>query len=210
MMKPAKMRRWGVWGLLLVTLYLAFDVSNQQQGQDVDLSEPVRDASRQKGEAAVTDASHSALSSREWQEKASGDPFRTMQWYVAPKPKAEPPPVPVAPPLPFTYFGKMAEGEQPYAFLQKGKAVQVAKVEDVLENKYRVESITSSAVTFIYLPLNQKQVAVLGAKVAVRAPVVQSEDSGETEDTEDQVGRKKGSTSSLPSNLKADDAGDEQ
>lgn len=180
-MKTATMRKYVIWGLLLATVYLAFDASRQQD-ESADLSAPVDVGRRTESRAAGGDAATaSGLPKRKWQEESAGDPFRTMAWYTPPKIQPEPPPAPVAPPLPFVYFGKMAEGEQPYAFLQKGSAVQVVKPGDVLDNKYRVESVTSKAVTLIYLPLNTLQVAVLGAKpvLAQQADAIENLEAGE-------------------------------
>lgn len=168
------MRKSGLWVLLLATLYLVFDTSRQQDESNA-VSEPVDVDNRQRNLASSIDgAPASGLPQRVWGEESASDPFRITAWYTAPRPRQEAPPPPVAPPLPFIYFGKMAEGEQPYAFLQNGRAVQVVKPGDVLDNKYRVESITSKAVTFVYLPLNATQVAVLGAKPAVMLQLEQN------------------------------------
>lgn len=180
-MNTATMRKYVIWALLLVTVYLVFDASRQQQ-ESADLSAPVGVDRRPESRAAEVDVIPvPGLSRRKWQEQSAGDPFRTMAWYTPPRIEPEPPPAPVAPPLPFVYFGKMAEGEQPYAFLQKGSVVQVVKPGDVLDNKYRVDSVTSQAVTLIYLPLNTLQVAVLGARPALAQPadVIENLETGE-------------------------------
>lgn len=211
-MDTAKMRRFGLWGLLLATLYLVFEVSNEAQEETGAVSEPLRETRRQDVAVASEAASDSALAQRKWAEESSGDPFRVVQWYTPPKAKAPPPPAPVAPPLPFVYFGKMAEGEEPYAFLQKGKVVQVVKAGDELDKKYRVESITSNAVTFVYLPLNTVQVATLGTRGAARQRVeanAVTEADGDAETPA--VGKKQAPATSVPPNLgdsaEAGDAG---
>ena len=75
---------------------------------------------------------------------------------------APPPVIPVAPPVPFTFVGALEEkGSTFRVFLSKGDQLLVAKVNDVLEGRYRIEQITESAVTLTYLPLNQKQIMTI-------------------------------------------------
>jgi hypothetical protein len=73
-----------------------------------------------------------------------------------------PPPKPVAPPLPFTYMGKMEENGELTVFLTKGDVPYVAKVGDVLEGQYRVDSIHPPMIEFTYIPLGQKQTLNIG------------------------------------------------
>ncbi len=78
----------------------------------------------------------------------------------APTPPAPPPPPvqPVAPPVPFGFVGSLDEkAGVSRVFLSKGDQLLVAKVNDVIEGRYRIEQITESAVVLMYLPLNQKQ-----------------------------------------------------
>lgn len=163
-MQTAKLRRMGLWGGLLLTLYLAFDVSDVLRDNAGEFSEPVRRAPDAIKDTVAANEATPVASRREWREEAHGDPFQTVKWYVAPEPERERSPPPQAPPLPFVYFGKMAEGALPYAFLQKGNKVHVVKAGDTLEGLYRVESISPDAVIFVYLPLSVRQSAVMGAK----------------------------------------------
>lgn len=165
-MAAANLRTWGILAALGVTLYLAFG-QPEHEGEDIaSVSVPVRHAVPPAAPEPLSGAAApvaSTLPARAWKEEAQGNPFRTIEWYVAPKVRAEPPPPPMAPPLPYAYFGKMAEGQQLLAFLQKSDKVVVAKVGDVLDATYRVDSITPEAVGLTYLPLNQHQSAAFGA-----------------------------------------------
>lgn len=76
--------------------------------------------------------------------------------------KPAPPPPPVAPPLPFRYLGKAIEGSSISVFLADGARTHVAKVGSVLGN-YRVEEISNSAATLVFLPLNEKQQILFGS-----------------------------------------------
>jgi hypothetical protein len=75
-----------------------------------------------------------------------------------------PPPVPSAPPLPFKYLGRMADGDRLVVFLERNQAALSARVGDRLENDYQLESVAESAVHFVYLPLGTKQILSIPAQ----------------------------------------------
>jgi hypothetical protein len=88
----------------------------------------------------------------------------------APAPKKTPefvgPPLPpVAPALPFTVVGSIAgaqvTGDQPVAFVKQQDQLLVLRTGDTIAQTYRVESITSQRIEFIYLPLMQRQTLAL-------------------------------------------------
>ncbi|MDP2883187.1 MAG: hypothetical protein Q8N89_16600 [Azonexus sp.] len=89
------------------------------------------------------------------------DPFRNKSWYVAPPPPK--PPKPTAPPLPFQYLGKLNEAGETRVFLNhQGKHI-IAKVGDVINGTYSVEEISGGQMTFLFQPLNEKQVLGIGS-----------------------------------------------
>jgi hypothetical protein len=106
----------------------------------------------------------------------SADPFALRDFRPAPAvvkhpiavPAAEvapaPPPPPQAPPLPFSYMGKLAEGDNTTVFLTLGDRNLVVRVGDMIDNNYRVEEVTDAAVVLTYLPLTVKQTLPIGAK----------------------------------------------
>lgn len=77
---------------------------------------------------------------------------------------AVPPPSQQAPPLPFTYLGRLSEDRDTTVFLAQGERNFVVKPGDVIDNHYRVEEVTDNAVSLTYLPLNLKQTLSTGAK----------------------------------------------
>lgn len=91
------------------------------------------------------------------------DPFAGKTWYVPPPPSPEPEiiqeaPKPTAPPLPFRYMGRMQEeGGQTVVYLTQGARAYSVSQGDTIDGTYRVDSISPSAVTLVYLPLNIKQ-----------------------------------------------------
>jgi hypothetical protein len=75
-----------------------------------------------------------------------------------------PPAAPSAPPLPFTYIGKMQEGETgPVTiYLAQGEQAYSVKQGDVIDQTYRVESIDAAHIVLTYLPLAVKQTLTFG------------------------------------------------
>lgn len=72
------------------------------------------------------------------------------------------PPVKRAPPLPYTYFGRLEEGSKVTVFLSAGPRNLTARVGEVLDGNYRVEDITPSQIRLTYLPLNETQILNMG------------------------------------------------
>ncbi len=107
----------------------------------------------------------------------TGSLFQSKSWYVLPPPPPAPtrisapspvslttppanfvpPPQPTAPPLPFTFIGRMIDGNEVTLFLFKNNQQYTVKLNDVLDNTYRVEKITTTSVVFTYLPIDIKQ-----------------------------------------------------
>jgi hypothetical protein len=106
----------------------------------------------------------------------STDPFALRDFRPAPpalrrpiaRPAAEveplPPSPPQAPPLPFSYMGKLAEGNTTTVFLTTGDRNLVVRPGDVIDNNYRLEEVTDTTVVLTYLPLTVKQTIPIGAK----------------------------------------------
>ena len=89
--------------------------------------------------------------------------FAGKSWYVPPPPPPPAPPSPPAPPpLPFTYLGKLLEGERSVVFLTNLDRNYTVKSGDVIENTYRVEEIRVPMMTLTYMPLNMKQTLYIG------------------------------------------------
>jgi hypothetical protein len=97
---------------------------------------------------------------------STGDAFKAATWTPpAPPPPppaapvaAPPPPPPTAPPLPFSFVGLLQQkSSKPTAFLAKGDALVIASVGDVIDDTYRVESLSPAGIVVTYLPLNQRQ-----------------------------------------------------
>jgi hypothetical protein len=99
--------------------------------------------------------------------------FKGMSWTPPPPPPPPatptvlpPPPPPSAPSLPFRFIGMLEQkSDRPTAFLAKGEALHVVRVGDVIDNMYRIESLSPAQVVLTYLPLDQRQtLSVVGGQ----------------------------------------------
>lgn len=106
-------------------------------------------------------------------EQASRDLFPTQQWT---KPKAlatvtEQPVVaapvvaaaPTAPALPFQFIGRMGERDDLQIFLQSGEKLYVVRQGDVIDDTYRLDRVSTSELSLVYLPLHQSQTLSVGS-----------------------------------------------
>jgi hypothetical protein len=63
---------------------------------------------------------------------------------------------PVAPPLPFQYFGKLTENGKTEVFVMRGEElITLAAGQQI--GDYRVEQIAEASISFTYLPLKMRQ-----------------------------------------------------
>jgi hypothetical protein len=100
--------------------------------------------------------------------EAQNDPFNVQSWLPPPPPPPAPvaeavqAPPPVAPPLPFTYVGMSnANQAKPQVFLANGDQLLIVSPGDVIDGRYRFESIAATGAVFTYLPLQEKQVMTI-------------------------------------------------
>lgn len=95
---------------------------------------------------------------------SAGSVFAAQNWTPPPPPppKPGPPPPPVAPPLPFTYLGKVLENGVWEVFLARGSETLIVRQQMVLDGAYRIDTIAPPSMTMTYLPLNQVQQINIG------------------------------------------------
>jgi len=65
---------------------------------------------------------------------------------------------PAAPPLPFAYLGKMIDGDKTTVFVSRGPDHYSAEPGLTIDDTYKVEQVTETAVTFVYIPSRTRQV----------------------------------------------------
>lgn len=104
------------------------------------------------------------------------DIFASKSWVPPPAPPAPPappppktvvvaPPPPTAPPLPFAYAGRLAYPEgKGVVYLTRANRVHVVGAGDVIDNDYRLESVSESQLVFLYLPLKTQQTLSIPAR----------------------------------------------
>lgn len=169
-MKLAPRQRFAVLGFaVFATLAAAAWV-----GQEDKLEQPVSPAARSGESFAATRGMPETLpavkglpAERASLREAEQDIFTGKSWLPPPPPPllspSAPPAAPVAPPLPFKFLGKFQEeAGRTLVYLQEGENLRTAGAGDVIEGKYRVESVEGNQVVFTYLPLNTKQTLTLG------------------------------------------------
>lgn len=157
-------QRWVLLtGALVLTLAAVAWVS--QTGQEpvaqVELPRPAarHAAPRPGGQAAI----RLDKLKRTPLEGEVADLFKSKTWYVPPPPpKPAPPPPPSAPPLPFTYMGKLLEDGKVTVFLARQDRNYLAREGDTIDGTYRVDEIRAPLMTLTYLPLNIKQTLQIG------------------------------------------------
>jgi hypothetical protein len=142
-----------------------------------DGSEPTsapRVQAAQRGEQAPRQERFAALPSREAMGKPRGELFGPLAPPVsvrAAAPRPEAPPAPVAPPIPYRVAGQVVHDGAMHVILAKGDRINTVRAGDVVDDTYRVESITPDSVTLVYLPLKiAQQVQVSGMKLDLEAP----------------------------------------
>lgn len=75
-----------------------------------------------------------------------------------------PPPKPTAPPLPFTFMGRLVDKGATTVFVGHNGQSLSLKQGDSAANVYRVEQITETEIVFVYEPLAERQVLAMGTE----------------------------------------------
>lgn len=91
------------------------------------------------------------------------DPFARHS-FAAPAPQVAdaPPPPPSAPQLPFRYFGKLTQAGKTEVYVMRGDELISVAAGSRIDNEYRVDRITETAIAFTYLPMKTRQSLELG------------------------------------------------
>lgn len=158
-------RKIALFAALGVTLIAVFVVGNDEQ-----TSEPIERSAKPIVQPGKTPAQEPAIelrSDRLIREAADWDVvdiFAARSWYVPPPPPppAKPPP-PSAPPMPFSYIGKLEEAGATTVFLTRQGTNYSVKQGDQIDGTYRVEQISPQAIVLTYIPLNIRQTLPIGA-----------------------------------------------
>lgn len=165
--------RWVLYGLALALTLVCVRLLGEPDHRAL-VANALADA-RPQGEAAPVPVAAAApvlelerLAVRAHRE-TEADPFNHRAWEAlaadearrnAPPPP--PPPPPQAPPLPFTFMGKLVDVDQVTVFLTNGSQNWVVRRGDTIDGVYRVEAIGDQRMTFTYLALQIPQELTIG------------------------------------------------
>ena len=91
-------------------------------------------------------------------QPGSIDPFAPRSFAPPPPKMADAAPAkPTAPPLPFTYLGKVVDGDKTVVFVARADENYALEAGQTVAGSYRVDKITEAAVNFTYLPMKTRQ-----------------------------------------------------
>lgn len=155
---------YGIAAALLIAL--SAQALPQDRKSDANLASPT---ARTASTAAAPDANNldniqlDRLKRSHAKDKKT-NAFPAKSWYVPPPP---PPPVPTpppsAPPLPYTFMGKILEPQGKLTFfLAQGDKVHLVSAGETIDNTYTVDGVENGKLTLTYLPLQIKQYLYLG------------------------------------------------
>jgi len=103
---------------------------------------------------------------------ASRNLFPSQRWGAAPTlAKVTEQPVqaapqavlPTAPALPFQFIGRLDDRQDRQVFLQHGEKLYVVRQGDVIDDTYRIEQISATELSLVYLPLHLSQTLSVGS-----------------------------------------------
>ncbi|MBM3113709.1 hypothetical protein H8F21_05795 [Pseudomonas sp. P66] len=70
---------------------------------------------------------------------------------------------PAAPALPFQFVGRLDDRDDQQVFLQSGEKLYVVRRGDVIDDIYRIEHISATELSVVYLPLHLSQTLSVGS-----------------------------------------------
>ncbi|HWD30630.1 hypothetical protein ACIKP7_04605 [Pseudomonas caricapapayae] len=70
---------------------------------------------------------------------------------------------PTVPPLPFQFVGRLDDRNDQQVFLQSGEKLYVVRRGDVIDDIYRIEHISATELSVVYLPLHLSQTLSVGS-----------------------------------------------
>jgi hypothetical protein len=179
-MDNTALKRWLVLGgLLSLTLYLVWNSPGPEtqpmatvESSRVATATPSPEIARQ---AAARQAMLRPLAQAEGDFRfvprppVTGEVVDIFAPAVAKRPQAdiervvkEVAPAPQAPPVPFTFVGKMAEGDGVKVFLQANDVLYTVKVGDTFAQQYKLMGADNGKLSLLYLPLNITQTMFYG------------------------------------------------
>jgi hypothetical protein len=164
MLGSIRTRRLVLGGALLVTVVASvWPRAQEHVAPEVVAPTAQREASVRR-EDPVPPTAAPTLPSRTERQPQGGevrDLFSSKTWNPPPPrtavTKPPPPPPPTAPPFPYVVSGSIADANGVFVVFTNQQQNFVVRVGEVLEQRYRVDSVDAQSVILTYLPLGLSQ-----------------------------------------------------
>lgn len=162
---PFMPQRWIIYGAALALAWVAIRGSERSEGRaaapPTAAPRDIADASNQSS----TPELHLERLAQRAQRRAEAELFNALAAEEVRRdaPARLPPPLPLAPPLPFVYMGKLIEAGGVTVFLTDGDRNLVVRSGDTIGGAYRVDAIGDRTMTLTYLALDIRQELGVGA-----------------------------------------------
>src|SRR6266513_5708236 len=96
--------------------------------------------------------------------RIAADPFSAQAWLPRRKPAVvSEPPVAAVPPLPYRFAGQFHRDSGIEVYVARGEEIFPVKEGDTLDGQYKVDSVSATEVSFIYLPTGARQTVQFSA-----------------------------------------------
>jgi hypothetical protein len=163
MMMQTPQNKW-IWVALLVTLVLSWEALRHPVAE---ISQPTRSLS--PAQTRILDTVKPVQKDQQLLPLTKRTAWDSHYNLFAPPPIAAPPvsektvemkpPAPQAPPLPFTYVGRIKIGDNDGVLLNiDGEISPIQQGDNLLGELYQVQGIQAKQIQFLYKPLNQVQI----------------------------------------------------
>ena len=157
-------RRWTVISLAAMATAIAVWLGPDDKDSAVpDIAAPV-ERDRTQSPAAAARAQQQPLATqlptRQPIGRQRGDPFSPRSWAPPQQQQTQPTAAPQPPPNPYRFAGTVQHDGKRKVFLMAGNRVVEAKEGELLEEGFRVKSVTADVVTLIYEHLPDTPVTI--------------------------------------------------
>ena len=113
----------------------------------------------ERAAAPASEVKQPGIPARSALGRIAADPFSAQSWLPRRKPAvvSSAPPEPVTPPLPYRFAGQFHRESGIEVYVARGEEIFPVKEGDTLDGQYKVDSVSATEVSFIYLPSGARQ-----------------------------------------------------
>ena len=113
----------------------------------------------ERAAAPASEAKQPGIPARSALGRIAADPFSAQSWLPRRKPAvvSSAPPEPVTPPLPYRFAGQFHRESGIEVYVARGEEVFPVKEGDTLDGQYKIDSVSATEVSFIFLPSGARQ-----------------------------------------------------